>query len=260
MSLFANISDGVAYLLIFGLILLMIETGFRLGLTLRKRNIITEKDSSTSVMVSALMGLLAFFLAFSIGFALTNFTTRKQLVVSEANAIGTAYLRTDFLDQETRSQVQELFRKYLALRFEVIENPGVMQDAVRRGEDIQNQIWALSAEYASQNPGETVALYIEAVNDVIDLQTVRVASDQSLRLPSIFWLILYGLLILSFLLVGIASSADGKRNFFALALFALAFAAAMVLLIDLNNPHNGLLEVGQNAMLSLQSQIGTPMP
>jgi len=249
------------YLLVIGLILLCTEVGFRVGLVLRQRGTLPEKDSLTNTMVGALLGLLAFFLTFSIGFALNNFNARRQLVLSEANAIGTAYLRTGFLDETFRTEAQELFREYLDLRFTALVYPEQLEDIIRRGEEIQNQLWVLTEANAQENPGsETVALYAEALNEVIDLQTVRVVSNQSLQVPIVFWWILLGIIVLSFLLVGVASSSDKRRNYLALAVFSLAFAAAFTLLVDLDNPQSGLLEVGQSAMISLQQQIGTPMP
>jgi len=215
------------YLFVIGLILLCTEVGFRVGLELWQRGTLPEKDSLTTSMVGALLGLLAFFLTFSIGYALNNFSARRQLVLSEANAIGTAYLRTGFLDETSRTEAQELFREYLDLRFTALEHPEQLEDAL---------------------------------NEVIDMQTVRVVSNQSLHLPMVFWWIIFGIIVLSFLLVGIASSSDKRRNYLALAVFSLAFAAAFTLLVDLDNPQSGLLEVGQSAMISLQQQIGTPMP
>jgi len=219
-----------------------------------------ERDTSTGVLLGAVLGLLAFFLAFAIGFALNNYSTRRQLVVSDANAIGTAYLRAGYLEDDTSSEIQELFREYLAVRLSWLET-GKLEDAIIQSEEIHTQLWALTEAYAVQHPESVVGgLFIEAVNEVIDLHSSRMSANQSLRIPSVGWWIITGITVLSFLLIGIASSADGRRNLFALTIFALAFAAAIVLLIDLDNPASGLIGIKQNALISLQSQIGTPMP
>jgi len=70
------------------------------------------------------------------------------------------------------------------------------------------------------------------------------------------WSMLYGVVFIAFLLLGVASSADGKRNYFTLILFALGFAVVLALIIDLDRPQQGLLRIGQRAMLDLQRQIG----
>ena len=231
-----------------------------MGLALRQRGTLTEKDSTISAMVGALMGLLAFFLAFAIGFALNNYTTRRSLVVSESNAIGTAYLRAGLLDDSTRDPVRELLREYTNLRLAGLD-PAQFNTAVARSEDIHDELWVLTESYAKQHPESEIAgLYVASINEVIDLHSTRVSANRSLRIPDIFIWLMTGIIIFSFFLIGVATSADGHRNLLALIVFALAFAAAITLLVDIDSPQTGLIEVGQSAMLSLQETIGTPMP
>jgi hypothetical protein len=76
-----------------------------------------------------------------------------------------------------------------------------------------------------------------------------------LRLPRLFGIILYAATILSFLLVGVASSADGKREPISILLFALAFVVVLMLLVDLDRPQQGLLTVSQTALSDLLRQL-----
>ena len=52
-------------------------------------------------MVAATLALLAFILAFTFGLAGSWFDVRRRLVVDEANAIGTTYLRAGMLPSPT---------------------------------------------------------------------------------------------------------------------------------------------------------------
>jgi hypothetical protein len=79
-------------------------------------------------MVGATLGLLAFILAFTFGLAAARFDTRRQLLLDEANAIGTTYLRAGMLP-ERGQQVRDLLRHYVAARLEAVQ-PGKL--AVRR--------------------------------------------------------------------------------------------------------------------------------
>ena len=72
---------------------------------------------------------------------------------------------------------------------------------------------------------------------------------------SFMWIMLYGIVFVAFLLIGVASSADGYRNFVILILFAIGFAAVLALITDLDRPQQGLFRVSQQAMLDLQRQI-----
>lgn len=250
----------VVYLVFVILIILSDEVGYQIGLFLRRRGVLAEKDSSLGPMIGALLGLLAFFLAFAVGFALTNFTTRRGLVVYEANAIGTAYLRAGYLDEGTREPVRELLREYTELRFIALDQD-LRQSAIARGEEIHAELWALTEAYAIQHPQSVNGgLFIAAINQVIDLQSTRVAAYNNGRLPPVLFWMLNGIIIFSFVLMGIITSADNRRNLVTLTIFALAFSAAVLLVVDLDNPMAGMIEIEQGAMVSLQQMIGTPIP
>ena len=96
------------FLAIVVLVLAAIEGGYRLG-SYRHRQSGREKEAPVGAMVGATLGLLAFMLAFTFGMAASRFDTRKQLVLDEANAIGTTYLRAAMLP-ERRDEIRALLR------------------------------------------------------------------------------------------------------------------------------------------------------
>src|SRR6478736_1341916 len=104
------------FLTIVVLVLAAIEGGYRLG-SYRHRQEGREKEAPVGAMVGATLGLLAFMLAFTFGMAASRFDTRKQLVLDEANAIGTTYLRAAMLP-EKRDEVRDLLRSYVDARLE----------------------------------------------------------------------------------------------------------------------------------------------
>jgi hypothetical protein len=79
-----------------GVVLLAVEAGFRLGRWRHQRSE-QEKEPPVGAMVGAILGLLAFPLAFTFGLAASRFDTRRELVLDEANAIGRTYLRAALL-------------------------------------------------------------------------------------------------------------------------------------------------------------------
>jgi hypothetical protein len=245
---------------IVGLLLLAAELGYRLGHELRRRGRLMETDDTTDALVSALLGLLAFFLAFNIGFALNNFNTRREVIVAESNAIGTAYLRAGYLDETSSEAVRELLREYVDVRLDIMDS-AQMENAIARSEAIHGELWAQTEPLAIANPeAVSIGLFIEAVNALIDQHSLRLSAFTTLRIPTVFWVMLGAVSAFSFLLVGIASSADDHRNLLSLITFSLAFGAAILLLVDLDNPSAGLIQLGQGAMVSLQQQIGLPTP
>ena len=91
------------------------ETGYRLGRWQRARTD-TGVRSQTSAIQAAMLGLLALLLGFTFTMALQRFDNRSQAVISEANAIGTAYLRTQLLPEEFREPARKLIADYVQLR------------------------------------------------------------------------------------------------------------------------------------------------
>ena len=89
---------------------------------------------------------------------------------------------------------------------------------------------------------------------MIDVHLLRLTAG-NLRLPGVLIIVLYAAALLSFLLVGFGSSADGKRNFIAIFLFALAFVSVLMIIVDLNRPQQGLLTISQQALSDLLEQM-----
>ena len=100
----------------------------------------------------------------------------------------------------------------------------------------------------------------DADEAIFNLIAKRQPAAVDLRLPRTLGIVMFTATALSFLLVGIASSADGKRDFFAILLFALAFVAVLIIIVDLDRPQQGLLTVSQTAMEDLLRSMATPVP
>ncbi len=77
------------YILTVFVLFLAVEAGFRLGKRVQKRWP-DQADAGVGTVVGAALALLGFLLAFVTNIAIRNFNDRRQLVVSEANAISTA--------------------------------------------------------------------------------------------------------------------------------------------------------------------------
>ena len=120
------------FLVIVVLVLAAIEGGYRLG-SYRHRRSDREKDAPVGAMVGATLGLLAFMLAFTFGMAASRFDTRKQLVLDEANAIGTTYLRAAMLP-ERRDEIRALLRSYVDARLEAVRSGRVAEEILRSEE------------------------------------------------------------------------------------------------------------------------------
>jgi hypothetical protein len=260
MSILDRLSIVAIYVLTAGLVLLTAEIGFRLGVWLRRRDPSFLQGSMPVAEVAGLLGLLGFLLAFSIGIAVNHFDTRRGLVVADANAIRAAYLRTSFLGEPDRTHARDLLREYVDLRLAAVDVAN-LEDARRQAEGIHNQLWSIAEGQAGQNPdGGADTVFADAFTHMFDIYAQRLDAVSSLRLRPLMWQVLYGIAMLTFFLVGLVSSVDGKRNAIVWILLALVLAAVLMLIADLDRSQEGLHTVSQQALSDLQRKFAAPGP
>jgi hypothetical protein len=247
------------YVATLAIVLLSIEAGFRLG----RRRIRTrerEKESSVGEMVGASLGLLALLLAFTFGFAASRFETRRQVFLDEVNAIGTAYLRAALLPESDRTDTRNLLRHYLDIRIEAVRS-GKIEEAIRQSEELQASLWTRAVVLGQKNPTSIViGLFVQSLNDLIDLHTKRVAAGLRSRIPGVIWFVLYAITILAMGEMGYHTGLAGKRRPLAIPAVALAFAAVILLIADLDRPREGLIQVNQQSMAELRKMMEAQEP
>jgi membrane protein YdbS with pleckstrin-like domain len=237
-------------------VLLFVEVGFRLGRFRRLSD--KEKESPVSAIVGATLGLLAFMLAFTFGTAASRFGTRRLLVLDEANAIGTTYLRAEMLAEPQRTEVRKLLREYVDVRLAAVR-PDQLEPAIRRSEELQNQLWQQAVAVSTQDSRSVIAgLFIQSLNEVIDLHSKRIAAGLRSRIPGSIWFGLYLLTAIAMTSVGYHAGLSGACRSIALLALVIAFSAVILLIADLDRPREGLLRVSQQAMIDLQKGMSAP--
>ena len=239
------------------IVLLSIELGWRLGNRNRQR-FEKEKEAPIGAVVGASLGLLAFLLAFTFGMAGTRYDTRRGVVLQESNAIGTTYLRADFLPEPQRTETQNLLREYAALRVQgaaTIMSPEGMATTTA----LHDRLWAIAATVDKEIDPIMIGLYIQSLNETIDLDAVRVTALRN-QVPDIIWYALYLITIFTMAEIGYQFGLSGTRSWTVTILLALVFTAVILLIADLDRPQQGLLQVSQQALLDLLGKIGTPTP
>jgi hypothetical protein len=237
------------------IVLLSIELGWRLGNRNRQRSE-KEKDAPISAVVAATLGLLAFLLAFTFGMAATRYDTRRGAVLQESNAIGTTYLRADFLPEPQRTETQNLLREYAALRVQgaatIMSPEGMAQTAV-----LHDRLWAVAVTVDKKADPVMVALFIQSLNETIDLDEARVTALRN-QIPDIIWYSLYLITMLTMAEIGYQFGLSGARSWPVTILLALVFTAVTLLIADLDRPQQGLLQISQQALMDLLGKIGSP--
>jgi hypothetical protein len=248
----------LAYLLTILLSLLAAEVGYQLGRRVKRRSP-EENRSTAGSMAGATLALLGFLLAIITGIAINRFDVRRQLVVDEANAIGTTYLRAGYVAEPLQSEIRELLREYIDARLLALE-PGRLGEARILSEELHTELWTRAEILAEESPTPVVSIFITSLNEVIDLHTRRVVTALETRIPVTIWFGIYFAAFLSMSLVGYQNGLEGGRNLLPLLVLIVIFSAVILLILDLDRPREGILQVSHQALIDLQQQIGLPAP
>jgi hypothetical protein len=241
------------YIVTVVVLLAAMEAGYRLTKgTQRKKP--AKGDAGVGSLAGATLALLAFLLAFVVSFAVGIFNERRALVVMEANAIGTAYLRAGYLDEPYRSESQDLLREYVDQRIAALDRENLVS-AKARSEEIHNELWGRAETVAREAPTPITGLYVSAVNDVIDVHTERVSTSLGIRVPPAILLSIYLVGILTMFLVGMQSGYSESRNLTAIIMLVLILSVVFMLIVDLDRSGEGLMKVSQQALFELQKQL-----
>lgn len=236
------------------------EVGFRIGRWYQVRTP-GEQEGPTGMLVGSIFGLMAFILAITMGMASDRFDTRRAMVLTEANAIGTAYLRAGYLDEPAATESRELLREYAPLRIVVAGDLESLQPAIARSEAIHAELWKIAEDVArTTDRGDVTSIYIESLNEVIDIHTSRLTAGVYSRVPpTILWLLVGGS-ALTLGMVGYSAGLTNRRSVASAVVLIVALGVTIALVIDLDRPRDGFVQVSQQPLLDLLRSMGLPPP
>lgn len=228
--------------LLIGILLAML-VGRRIGLRRMAEEGETASKGFTSVE-GAVFGLLGLILAFLFSGALSRFDARRHLVVEEANAIGTAWLRVDLLPADAQPVMRDLFRRYTDSRiktYELLPDMDAVEKELQRCVELQDKIWKLAVSSSqATGTGQAPMLVLPALNAMIDITTTR--TEAAREHPPMVIIAMLGVLTLSSgLFAGYDMACRKKWNTFHSFLFAAVMSVTIYVVIDLEYPRLGLI-------------------
>ncbi|MDB5336395.1 MAG: hypothetical protein JWN70_2014 [Planctomycetaceae bacterium] len=236
------------------LVIAAVEGGFRLAV-FRKRQSESGIDAPISSVIGGTLGLLAFLLAFTFGLAASRFDARRALLLDETNAIGTAYLRAGMVPEAESHEIRRYLREYVHLRAEAAKRPRELPEIIARSEALQDEMWAQALLVARKDSNsEMNALFVESLNEVIDMHSKRVIVGQY-QIPAVIWLSLYIVSIISMAGVGYQFGRAGSRDIAVSLFLALSFSIVIGLIADLDRGYEGALQVSQQPMIELDRKL-----
>jgi hypothetical protein len=255
---FFRLSSLEVALLLLALILGSTAAGLAIGRTLRRHR--HHLSEPLAVLQAALLGLVGLLLAFGLSMAVGRYDARRTAVVDDANVIGTTYLRAQTLPEPLRTRSLDRLRRYTATSVRVSKAvPGSARSrrAVADGDVLQRALWRDAADAMHRAPDASAPrLYTEALNAMIDQETVRVAALLNRVPSSVLWLeIIASAAALGLLAAYLAILGRGTAP-----VLVAALVVGMLLLVtfDLDRPTRGLIEVPATPLTSLQASMALP--
>jgi hypothetical protein len=221
----------------------------RLGWTAGRRRLEKLGESANEglgAVDGAVYGLMGLLLAFTFTGAASRFDQRRDLIVQETNAIGTAWLRLDLLQEGPRQQARDLLRRYLDQRLDVyseVTNRARLEQSLAAVAALQGEIWKLAIAQSREDKSQPIGqLLLPALNDMFDIATSRVLATRQHPHPAIFGMLL-ALVLVSCFLLGFSQAKVTRQSRMHLVGFAATTALALYIIFDLEYQRIGLIRV-----------------
>ena len=215
-----------------------------------------QRKEQMGTIRDGLFILVSLLLGFTLTLAASRFAERRSLLVEEAISIGTTYLRASTLPQPYRDHSKQLLREYVDTRLE-LDSVGVnasrFNEAVSRAKRLQEDLWLDAATVAQNDRTAVTAVYVNSLNETIDLHEKRVAAFEN-RVPQPIWLLI---IFVSLIAVFTRGSTLTTRFWLTLVLLPVTIAIVVSLIADLDSPSRGLIRLDQRALQRLKADMST---
>ena len=225
-------------------------------LSKRQNRLSDELRPDFGTVLSASLTLLGLIIGFSFSMAIGRYDLRKTYEEAEANAIGTEYVRADFLSPAQASQVRALLKEYTDLRIQWYQeqNWNNLTPVNQKIAEVQNQLWAATAQSVTAQQTPVQALAAAGMNDVLNSQGYTQAAWWN-RIPKGAWCLMFAIGLFCNVLLGYGAHKMASKLFMVLPLLV---AIAFFLIADIDSPRGGVIRVVPQNLLSLRGGLGTP--
>ena len=248
-------SQWIVFLTLVILLIGLSELAWRMGFSSSRKKSEADKDSGT--VRSAVLALLGLLLGFSFAIAAARHEARRELLVEEANSIGTTARRAQLLPEPHATNVVQLLRKYVLLRIEAHREAQFSNQFAttrKRSAELQNHMWAEAVAAAAERPSPITASFIASLNETIDLEAKRVAAKRN-HVPGAVWLLLLCVAGCGLWLVSYQAGTAGRHSILERFVFPVLVAIVITLITDIDTPRGGLISLDERPLLELNETL-----
>jgi len=205
-----------------------------------------EDRKTTKVAENAIYGLTALLVALTFAGASVKFDSRRNLIISEVNAVETTYLRLGLLDDDKSEALRHEIRGYLKSRISIYDklpNLSAVYDEVERSLGLQKKLWG-SVANACKSTDKILAcqMIIPSINNMFDIANTRVESTQ-IHPPEIIFILLFILAFISALFAGYNTASKTFLGSMHIVAYAAITAITIYIIIDMEYPRFGFVQV-----------------
>ena len=215
-----------------------------------------EAREDLNIILAATLTLLGLIIGFSFSMAIDRYDQRKNYEATEANAIGTEYVRADLLPASDAEKVRALLRNYLNQRisfYKAHDNPPLQQGINIRTAQLQTELWSAVQALAAVQPTPIIALAVSGMNDVLNSQAYTQAALWN-RIPTAAWVLMMAIAICCNVLVGYGLR-DTAEKAKLLPVLPLVVSVAFMLIADIDTPRHGVIHVAPQNLISLAESL-----
>jgi len=246
--------DAAIIVFTFLLVLLLVsELGFRES---RKRMTVATVGKS-DVVQQGLLTLLALLLAFGVSMAELRFEERNSILIDEATAISTTYLRGALFGATFQKRFQTLLKQYVDTRIEWYrikhDHPGLTANRKKAGE-LQASLWNEASELARDKPTVTMSLLLGSLNQTFDLQTQQEFA-YARRVPRSIVYLLFLISTLVVAMVGYSHGLTGTRHLVFTTMMSIVLALTLFVILDLSRAERGLIRLAPDVLVNLRRSL-----
>ncbi|MGE4798852.1 hypothetical protein AB8989_00370 [Yersinia hibernica] len=225
----------------------------------RGRDLDDNIRENFTVIQGATLTLLGLIIGFSFSMAISRYDLRKNYEEAEANAIGTEYLRVDYLPERARTVTKALLVQYFDQRilFYTTRNEAHLAQINNKTNQLENALWGELLAPVSQHPDPVMALVVSGMNDVLNSAGYTQAAWWN-RIPNAAWLLMLIIAVCSCTLVGYGSK-QGKSGKIMTLILPLVISFSFMLISDIDSPRGGIIRVKPQNLHSLADTL-PPLP
>jgi hypothetical protein len=233
--------------------------GFWIGRRVAARK--EEKDESERshavTWQASLLALAALLIGFTFSMAQARYDHRKEIVLAEANAIGTTYLRTHLLDDARGGPLRGLLRRYVDARLAFADGGADrerLQEILRQSSALGDEIWTRVAAAARADASPPVALLVQSTNEMLDAGEEHHAALENPLPPTVF-LVLLLVTAVAMGAVGYECGLEARMHALGMLVAPLLLAVVIGLVFDLAHPRLGIIKVHDPILTQLKNSF-----